>query len=176
MERRGKESSERARKTDGVWGRTRQLETMGLITREEGAAERENSAICIEFSWDLAKCKSPDAEKEWRQKKKGATGHEMVREHHRLNGHESEQTLRDSGGQRRRVCHSPWGRKESDTTYWLNNNNISPQAQNEISWAYIRIIFRGKKNYQESHKGLENVCFLQLEWSDLTEYKSSKGP
>ena len=34
--------------------------------------------------------------------------------HHRNNGHEFEQTLADSGGQRSLVCFSPWGRKESD--------------------------------------------------------------
>ena len=41
---------------------------------------------------------------------------EMVEWHHQLNGHESEQTPGDSGGQRSLVCWSPWGRKESNTT------------------------------------------------------------
>ena len=50
-------------------------------------------------------------------KREGAGEDEMVRAHHRLSGRESKQTLRDSRGQRRRVCYSPWGRKESDTTY-----------------------------------------------------------
>ena len=40
----------------------------------------------------------------------------MLGWHHRLNGHESVQTLRDSEGQGSLACHSPWGRKESDTT------------------------------------------------------------
>ena len=43
--------------------------------------------------------KNLDAEKNWRQKEKGTTEDEMVREHHWLNGHESEQTLADSEGQ-----------------------------------------------------------------------------
>ena len=34
----------------------------------------------------------------------------------RLDGHESEQTLRDCGGQRSLACCSPWGCKESDMT------------------------------------------------------------
>ena len=55
--------------------------------------------------------KDPDAQKDWRQKKKGAAEDEMVRKHHRLNGHESEQTPRDSEGQRSLVCCSPWGRR-----------------------------------------------------------------
>ena len=39
------------------------------------------------------------------------------------NGHEFEQTPRDSEGQGKLVCCSPWAHKESDTTEWLNNNN-----------------------------------------------------
>ena len=31
--------------------------------------------------------KDPDAGKDWRQKEKGAADGEMVRKHHRLNGH-----------------------------------------------------------------------------------------
>ena len=44
------------------------------------------------------------------------TEDEMVGWHHRLNGHEFEQTLGDSGGQRSLVCYSPWDHKESDRT------------------------------------------------------------
>ena len=40
----------------------------------------------------------------------------------RLNGHEFEQILRDSEGQGRLTCCSPWGHKELDTTGRLNNN------------------------------------------------------
>ena len=47
----------------------------------------------------------------------------MVGWHHRLNGHELEQTLGD-GGQGGLVCWSPWGHKESDTTERLNNGEL----------------------------------------------------
>ena len=40
----------------------------------------------------------------------------MVGCHHRLNGHEFEQTLGDSKGQGSLACCSPWGRKELDKT------------------------------------------------------------
>ena len=46
----------------------------------------------------------------------GVTEDEMVGWHHWLNGHEFEQTLGDSEGQRSLVCCSPWGCKESDMT------------------------------------------------------------
>ena len=40
----------------------------------------------------------------------------MVGWHHQLNAPEFEQTLRDVEGQGSLVCHSSWGRKESDKT------------------------------------------------------------
>ena len=51
--------------------------------------------------------KNLDAGKDWRQREKGAAEDEMVRKHHQLSGHESEQTLGDSEGQERLVCCSP---------------------------------------------------------------------
>ena len=51
------------------------------------------------------------------------TEDEMVGWHHRLNGHEFEQTLGDSEGQGSLVCCSPCGGKESDMAERLNNNS-----------------------------------------------------
>ena len=68
--------------------------------------------------------KDPDAGKDWRQEK-GMTEDELVGWHHRLYGHEFEQTLGDGEGQGRLACCSPWCHKESDTTEWLNNNNAN---------------------------------------------------
>ena len=44
------------------------------------------------------------------------TKHEMVEWHHRLDGHESEQTLGVGDGQGGLVCCSSWGHKELDAT------------------------------------------------------------
>ena len=49
-------------------------------------------------SWLIRK--DPEAGKDWRQKEKGMTEVKMVGWHHWLGGHEFEQTLGDSGGQR----------------------------------------------------------------------------
>ena len=57
------------------------------------------------------------------QKEKGAVKDKMVGWHHRLNGHEFEQAPGDSEGQGSLACCSPRGRKESDTTWRLNNND-----------------------------------------------------
>ena len=43
--------------------------------------------------------KDPDVGKDWRQEEKGVTKDEMVEWHHRLNGHEFEQTPGDREGQ-----------------------------------------------------------------------------
>ena len=48
------------------------------------------------------------------------TEDEIVEWHHQLNGHESEQTQRDSEGQGSLECCSSWDHKESDTTERLN--------------------------------------------------------
>ena len=64
--------------------------------------------------------KDPDAWKDWRWEEKGTTEDEMVGWHHRLNGHEFEETLGVGDGQGGLECCHPWGRKELDTTERLN--------------------------------------------------------
>ena len=64
--------------------------------------------------------KDPDAGKDWGQEEKGLTEEEMVEWHHWFNGHEFEETPGGCEGQGSRVCYSPWGRKESDTTERLH--------------------------------------------------------
>ena len=46
----------------------------------------------------------------------------MVGWHHQLNGYKFEQAL-DGEGRRSLVCCSPWGYKETDMTWQLNNNH-----------------------------------------------------
>ena len=57
----------------------------------------------------------------------------MVGWHHRLNGHESEQTLGDSEGQGSLEPCNPWHHKESDMTRRLNNNKLLQNA-GEQQW------------------------------------------
>ena len=72
-------------------------------------------------SWLIGK--DPDAGKDWGQEEKGVAEDEMVGWHHRLSGHEFEQTPGDREGQVSLVCCNRWGCKELDTTEQLNNNN-----------------------------------------------------
>ena len=70
--------------------------------------------------------KHPDAGKDWGQDEKGTTEDEMVGQHDRLNGHESEQAPGVGDGQWSLVCCSPWGRKELDMTERLNWTDAPP--------------------------------------------------
>ena len=64
--------------------------------------------------------KDPDAGKDWWQEEKGMTEDEMVEWHHWLNGHRFGWTKGVGDGQGGLACCSSWGRKELDTTEWLN--------------------------------------------------------
>ena len=61
-----------------------------------------------------------DVVKDWGQGEKGTTEDEMAGWHHRLDGREFEWTPGVGDGQGCLVCFDSWGRKESDTTEWLN--------------------------------------------------------
>ena len=65
------------------------------------------------------------AEKDWRQEEKGTTEDEMVRWHHRLDGHEFEQAPGVGDGQGSLACCRRQGHKELDMTEQLNSTDVS---------------------------------------------------
>ena len=65
--------------------------------------------------------KDPDAWKDWRQEEKVSTEDEMVKWHHRLDGHEFEQTPGDSEGPGSLAYCSSWDLQELDMTEQQNN-------------------------------------------------------
>ena len=89
-----------------------------------------SSHTLVTWCEELSHWKEPDAGKDWRQEKR-ATEDEMVGWHHRLNGHEFQQTLGDGEGQGSPVCCSPRGHKESDTIEWLNNSDPGCQVKEQ---------------------------------------------
>ena len=66
--------------------------------------------------------KDPDAGKDGKWEGKGTTEGEMVGWHHRLNGHEFEQTPGDGDGQGSLACCSLRGCKKSNTTWRLSTH------------------------------------------------------
>ena len=69
-------------------------------------------------SWLIGK--DSDAGRDWVQEEKGTTEDEMVGWHHRFDGRESEWTQGVGDRQGVLACCNSWGRKELDTTEWLN--------------------------------------------------------
>ena len=64
--------------------------------------------------------KDPDAGRDWGQEEKGTTENEVFGCHHWLDGHGFGWTLGVGDGQGGLAFCDSWGRKESDTTEWLN--------------------------------------------------------
>ena len=69
-------------------------------------------------SWLIRK--DSDAGRDWGQEENGTTEDEMAGWHHWLDGPESEWTPGVGDGQGGLACCDSWGRRESDTTEWLN--------------------------------------------------------
>ena len=90
-----------------------------LIGRTDAEAEAPILWPPDAKSWLIGK--DPDAGEDQRQEEKRTTEDEMVGWHHWLNGHEFGQALEDGEGQGSLACCSPWGCKELDRTWQLNN-------------------------------------------------------
>ena len=87
------------------------------------------------------------------------TEDEMVRWHHRLNGHEFEQAPGDAERQRSLGCCSPWGCRESDTTEGLNNNKQDTQFSLPSS-AHPALGFKLLKVFQIQLSIIASHCIL----------------
>ena len=100
--------------------------------------------------------KDPDSGKDWRQEEKGTTEGEMVGWHHRLDGHELGRIPGDGDGQGGLVCCSPWCRKESDMTEWLNTSSLDCSRQAPPSMG-----FPGKNTGVGCHFLLQGILSTQ---------------
>ena len=83
-----------------------------------------DSNILLSAQYVSGTGKDLDAGKDWGQEEE-ATEDEIVGWHHKLNGHEFEQTPGDSEGKGNLEGCGPWCCKESDTTQPLNKNNYN---------------------------------------------------
>ena len=85
-------------------------------------------------SWLIGK--DSDARRYWGQEKKGTTEDEMAAWHHGLDGCKSEWTPGDGDGQGVLACCDSWGRKESDTTEWLNWTELNWNIKCDFIWKH----------------------------------------
>ena len=76
--------------------------------------------------------KYPNFLKDWRQKEKGSAEDRRVGWHHWLNGHEVEQILGDTGGQRNLAHCSSW-------THRVKPNLVTEKQQHQIYLAFIPV-------------------------------------
>ena len=88
-----------------------------------GKIEAQIGEVGLTKNWLVGK--DPDAGKDCMQEEKGTTEDEMVGWHHRLDGHEFEQTPVVGDGQGGLACCSPWGPKDLDTTEQLNSTQLN---------------------------------------------------
>ena len=86
-------------------------------------------------SWLIGK--DSDAGRDWGQEEKGTTEDEMAGWHHWLDEHESEWTPGVGDGQGGLVSCDSWGRKELDTTEWLNWTELLSLCR-VVSWVVGR--------------------------------------
>ena len=109
--------------------------------------------------------KDPDAGKDWRQEKKGTSEDEVVRWHHQLNGHESEQGPRDSVGQGSQACCSSWGRKELETTEQLNNSKVENLSHHLVP---SHIIYSSPESEEPSRHSASLLVAEREKWNNLS--------
>ena len=98
-----------------------------FIGRNDAKAETPILWLSHGKSWLIGK--DSDAGRDWEQEDKGTTEDEMAGWHDWLDGRESERTPGVGDGQGGLACCNSWGRKESDTTEWLN--------WTELNWWYL---------------------------------------
>ena len=103
--------------------------------------------------------------------------------HHRLNGHEFEQTPGNSEGQGSLVCCSLWGRKEWDRTEQLNNSSVpctrnnkllmeSPVKQSLLEMQLFSLRLKSDRKAPSSEYSIERKKWANFQWSDLTNTTS----
>ena len=86
---------------------------------------------------------------------------------HWLSGHESKQTLGDGEGQGSLACCSPWGRRESDTTERLTEQQRRLQLESSL-------VFVDQKKREQSAGKVEEA--LQNEWLKRQHVHQSFSP
>ena len=127
---------------------TRELRCWRRLSRVPWTAKRSNQPVLKEinpkysleglvlklqyFAKTQLIRKDSDTGKDWRQEEKGMTEDKMVGWHHWLNGHKFEQAPGDGEGQGSLACCSPWGRRGSNRSEWLNTSRDPPPTSGQF--------------------------------------------
>ena len=103
--------------------------------------------------------KTPMLGKTEEQKEKRVAQDEMAGWHHWFNGHELGQSPGDSEGQGGLACCSPRGRKQLDTTGWLNNSKVF--EKDSTKWN----LFPKSTEEKGTQWTLRCMCLFELQFS-----------
>ena len=121
----------------------------------------------------IGKC--PDAGKVWGPEDKAATEEEMDGWHHQLNEQEFEQTLEESEGPGSLRCCSLQGRKDLDTTGWMNNEKLLRKcfSKEDVKMAnkHMKRCSTSLTIREMQMKTKRNTITYPIGWKLLTEHK-----
>ena len=113
-------------------------------------------------SWLIGK--DSDAGRDWGQEEKGTTEDEMAGWHYRLDGCEFKWTPGDGDEQGGLACCDSWGRKESDTTDWMN------WTEGRLLWAWFFYIILNEEPtiyfYEESFCLTFRITASDINWNN----------
>ena len=122
-----------------------------------------NSSYFGHLMWRVDSLEKTDAGRDWGQEEKGTTEDEMAGWHHWLDGRESEWTPGVGDGQGGLAYCDSWGRKESDTTEWLNwTDNIS--SAQDIFMRRVLLPHFDRVNCQNSERWSKLELGWQPDW------------
>ena len=107
---------------------------------------------------------SSDVGRDWGQEEKRTTEDEMAGWHHWLDGHESEWTPGVDDGQGGLACCDSWGRKESDTTEWLNWTELKNAKASFWSLKEYKVF------YTKFHSARQNELYALIQIICLHPY------
>ena len=127
--------------------------------------------------WRVDSLEDSDVGRDWGQEK-GMTEDEMAGWHHWLNGRESGWTLGVGDGRGGLVCCDSWGRRESDTTEWLNWTELRGfKMESDMSWFFF-CRETSQVTYRWGNGGVPNFeIVIIVQWQDDEDlgYDSSKA-
>ena len=104
------------------------------------------------------------------KKEKRVSEDQMARWHHRCNGHELGQTSGGGEGQGGLVRCSPWGRKESDMTGWLNWTELM------WPWNFVeRDLGRRDDGNSNEEEEMTTDHFLQQRIESITDGRTGES-
>ena len=118
--------------------------------------------------------KNSDAGRDWGHEEKGTIQDVMAGWHHGLDGCESERTPGDGDRQGGLACCDSWGRKELDTTEWLNWTELNLILNLQAKWHTQRCHDISKALWKDQGMGGSPIAGMILLLISIWNYPAHK--